>query len=655
MDSAVARADQMHDSGNKAQAAAYISGMHSRLPKLSLVDEMEYVTYCNILYMDLGYYDKSIDLADSMLLLLEKDGPNRNHKLYMEVYNLKADALMAKGLYNEAYDYYYKAKTLAQSNVDPCSFTVYNHSLGIVLYRQQKYLEAVEYFKQSYNEALYCTDNFTFFYLKQELLDNIGLSYGKANMPDSAVAYYNKAITYIKANFNRFPGKPAKAYESAEAVVWGNLADIYIATHKYDSATILLQNSIKINLQKDYTNSDAELSQLKLANIYLETKQLDMLKGLLQNLTAELDTIPSVFVGIQLDKLTSKYYEALGDTVNAYRHLASYIDKNDSFTVRNKLLMNSDIDGRLKNQERQYQISLLQKSQKQDQMFLVIAIVIIIMAVAIIFLVLRHSVRIKNDMKVLTVLNEKVNENQGKLEFALKELEFRDKDKSRILRSVAHDVMSPISAISALTDILIGDSAGRPEEEREMLQLINEACNNSLNLSKDILDAAVTIAPGDLHKQWVDVVKLVTGCVELLSARAQVKHQKITVTSYGEEVKALIHKEKVWRVFNNLIVNAIKFSYENSVIAVKVSKVGENVVVSVNDTGMGIPEKNKLHVFDMFTESKTYGTGGEKPHGIGLSICQQVVRAHDGEIWFESVEGRGTTFYVSLPLGITKS
>ncbi|PQJ11077.1 hypothetical protein CJD36_014000 [Flavipsychrobacter stenotrophus] len=655
MDSAVIRADRMHDSGNKVAAAEYISNVHAHAGKLSVADEMKYVTYCNILYMDLGYYEKSIDLADSMLGILERNGLNKNPKMYMEIYNLKADALMAKGLYSEAYDYYYKAKVLAQTNADSCSFTIYNHSLGIVLYRQQKYLEAAQYFKQSFNQALYCNPDFSNFYLKQELLDDIGLCYGKLNMTDSAVLYYSKALKFIRENIDKFPGKPAKAFESAEAVVWGNMADVYIAAGRYDSAKTLLSNSIKVNLQKDYTNSDAELSQIKLANIYLETKQLPELKILLEDIRAELDTIPSRVVEIKWNWVASKYYEQRGDSVKAYKHLVDYINKNDSFIERNKALMSSDIEGRLKNQERQYQIFSLQKNKKQDEMWLVIALVIIVMAVIIIFLVLRYSSRVSKDMRSLTALNEKVNEKQQQLEIALKEVEFRDKDKSRILRSVAHDVMSPISAISALTDILIGDSADRPEEELEMLRLINEACNNSLNLSKDILEAAETIAPGNMHKEMTDVNKLVISCVELLNARAHVKQQNITVVSYDENIQAFIHKDKIWRVFNNLIVNAIKFSYENTTIAVKISKVADNVVVSINDTGMGIPEKNKHHIFDMFTESKMYGTCGEKPHGIGLAISLQVVRAHDGEIWFESVEGRGTTFYVSLPLKVTNS
>lgn len=653
IDSVLTRTDKMYESGHKDSAIAYITWAHAQAGKLSLRDEMRYATYINIAYSNAAEYDKSIILADSMLTLLEREGSNKNREIYIQTYSIKADALMAKGMYNEAYDYYYKAKSLSLGTTDSCSLSSYNHSLGMVLYRQQKYMQAALYFKQSYEEAGFCGDNFTYFYLKQELLDNIGLCYGKAGAYDSAQVYYKKCLEYIQASFGKFPNKPAKAYESAEAVVWGNLADVYVAVKNYDSARSLLQRSIGMNLQKGYANTDAELGQVKLADIYLETKQQPELKQLLADIKAELDTIPNEFAAVQWERLSNKYYEQQGDSVNAYRHLLAYLSRNDSLQLQNKTLASSDIDGRLKSQEKQYQISLLQKNKKTDEMLLIIAIVVVAMSVSIIFLSLRYSRRVRRDMKILTKLNEEVNDNKAKLEMAIKEVEFRDKDKSRILRSVAHDVMSPISAISALADILISENEDRPEQQ-EMLQLMQDACNNSLSLSRDILDAAVAIAPGDLNKEWIDVNKLVAGCVDLLNARAHTKHQNIVIESAGGEIMAYVHKDKIWRVVNNLLVNAIKFSYEQAEIVVGIKKTSKKVIISVADTGMGIPEKNKLHIFDMFTESKTYGTSGEKPHGIGLSISLQVVRAHGGDIWFESREGKGTTFYVSLPENTTK-
>ena len=74
------------------------------------------------------------------------------------------------------------------------------------------------------------------------------------------------------------------------------------------------------------------------------------------------------------------------------------------------------------------------------------------------------------------------------------------------------------------------------------------------------------------------------------------------------------------------------------------------IKVSVKDNGVGIPEKNKHNIFDMFTESKLPGTAGETPHGMGLSISLQIAKAHKGNVWFDSEEGKGSTFYLEFPV-----
>ena len=343
------------------------------------------------------------------------------------------------------------------------------------------------------------------------------------------------------------------------------------------------------------------------------------------------------------------YYEQMNDPASAYKYITTYIIENDSLQASNKALMTSDIDAMVKSLERQYQIDLLKKDKERDDIYLVIFVIAAIAAIVIILMVLRYSAKASRNVVTLTRLNDKVNEQKKRLEIALNELENRDKDKSRILRSVAHDVMSPIAAIAALADILSNESMGYTIDHQEILELIKDACNNSLRLSKDILEAAAAIAPGNMIKEWVDINKLVAGSVELLSVRAAGKKQQLVTNTGNNEIKAFVSKEKVWRVINNLIVNAIKFSYEGSKIYVDLKPENGNIIISVKDQGVGIPDKNKEHIFDMFTESKMHGTAGEKPHGLGLSISLQVARAHGGDIWFESEEDKGATFYFSFP------
>lgn len=649
-DSLITHAEQIYDAGRKMDALAFIISAHAHAKNLSVWDEMNYYTYCADIYKrDLKDYDKYIAYADSIVLALEKADQVKNlHYRYVQAFNMKGDALFAKGLYNEAYENYYTAKKLAKDDSDYCSLSAFSYSLGMVLYKQQKFDDAVNHFMQSYEESFACKDDFIYFYRRQELLDNIGLCYNRQQKYDSAMYYYKKAVAYIDSNYMRFD-KNEKVYISAKAVVYGNIADIYIALKQYDTAKQLLTKSIGINIQKGYTNEDALVDQIKLANLYLGSGNINEMKTVLENIKAELDTIPDRQVSLSWNKLMWQYHNHEHDSVSAYRYLLAYMAMNDSFIATNKSLMAVDVDGRIKSLERQYQITLLNKNSEQSQIYMVIAIIIAAMAVIIVLLVLRNASRSKKNIAALTALNNRVNEQKEQLEYALTELELKDKDKSRILRSVAHDVMNPIAAIMSLTDILASEGDDFTPEHKEILSLIKEACTNSLTLSRDILEAAAKLDHASLMKEWVNINKLVANSVELQSIKANAKKQQLIFSADREEIMAYVNKEKIWRIINNLIANAIKFSYENSAIQIILKETDGKVDIAVKDKGIGIPEKNKPYIFDTFTEAKNTGTSGEVPHGLGLSISLQIAKAHKGNIWFESQEGKGTTFHLEFP------
>ena len=111
----------------------------------------------------------------------------------------------------------------------------------------------------------------------------------------------------------------------------------------------------------------------------------------------------------------------------------------------------------------------------------------------------------------------------------------------------------------------------------------------------------------------------------------------------------LFSRRKLRSIIYDLVSNAIKFSPEGSAILVMAIDLENEIQVSVKDHGIGIPEKLKNQVFNMFTDAKRPGTAGEKSFGLGLSICKQIIEDHDGRIWFESDTENGTSFNFTLP------
>lgn len=648
-DDVLAQADHLNDSGFKDEALALVQKAHKAATDLTIGDEMKYTTYCNIAYGNRKDYDGSIRILDSMLYILEQAHQNTEiAKMQTVVNNAKADALFAKGLYNEAYDHYYKAQRLAKDHADSCSLRSYSYSLAMVLYKQQKYAQAAHQFIEAYNESLSCEDNFNLFYFKQEVLDNTGLCYSALHQYDSAMTYYNKALDYLENGAERYGKKSNSVYEAPKAVVYGNMAEVYLNMGKQDTAKMLFSKSIAINLQKGYANSDALVDQAKLAELYFNTGDITNARKTLDEIKAELDSIPDRRVEIMWNKLMWRYEELNHDSIAAHRYLHNYVLQNEANIAANKALMATDLDAKVKDIEKQYKIDLLTKGKSQQKIYLIIVTIVALMAISIIMLVWRDADKSHKNIAQLTQLNNTINEQNGKLEAAFEELVIKEKDKTRILRSVAHDVMNPIAAILSLTSILSYDEGRLTEDQLEILNLIKEACNNSLKLSKDILEAAVELDKSNISKEVVDINLLVARSVELLNFKAIEKKQHITVNA-DEKITAVVYKDKIWRVLNNLISNAIKFSHNDSDIKIHLYTREEKVHISVADNGVGIPDKNKPFVFDMFTEAKSPGTSGEVPHGLGLSISLQIAKAHDGNIWFESKEGKGSVFHLEFP------
>jgi signal transduction histidine kinase len=166
-----------------------------------------------------------------------------------------------------------------------------------------------------------------------------------------------------------------------------------------------------------------------------------------------------------------------------------------------------------------------------------------------------------------------------------------------------------------------------------------------LELITDLLH--VQTSPGPLQGEQLDLEELLQYCVTLLQHKASEKQQQIVLHSMPATITG--DREKLWRVFSNLIGNAIKFSAERGLITIRMESIENNILVSVQDNGIGIPAELQENVFDLSGKAKRKGTAGEASFGLGLVICKQIVELHNGKIWFATAQGSGTTFYVQLP------
>lgn len=270
------------------------------------------------------------------------------------------------------------------------------------------------------------------------------------------------------------------------------------------------------------------------------------------------------------------------------------------------------------------------------------------LAIAVCFLTLLSIVFLWRNWKLSKKTNQVLTMQFRQLESTMDALEKTNQNYARLIKMVAHDLRNPIGGINALCSLL-QDEDVTAEESRQFVELIHESSNSCLRMISDLLQTDFDFKEAELEKSDVDLPVFLNHAVTLLAFRAGEKKQRLILDDDLSQMTIRADPDKLLRVLNNLIVNAIKFSPEEATIRVGVAPSDRGVTLSVQDHGLGIPDDAVPKLFDPFTASKRPGTAGEQAFGLGLYISKQIVDAHGGEIWFESVEGNGTTFYVFLP------
>lgn len=640
------KVDKLFDN-EPAKGLAYLESAFKTIPHPSVHDRVRFYglhfVYQKKLLKD---YKVALIYADSMIMAANSGGDaNKYPSAVAEAYFAKGDAYFEINRYNDAYEAYYKGYLTGKNSLNSEVLADYTYRMGMVMYKQKNYKLAVSYFKDSFKQSMPTRNDFPGFYRKQELLDNIGLSYRRNDEPDSAIVYFDKALTFIDKFEGKF-GEKNKLLNMARGVVYGNKADIYIKQKAYDKATALLKKSIAINLKKGNDNADAQLSQIKLGQIYFETGQFDLLFNLLNDLRGELNSVKNPEAEADWNRLMGNYYIHKNELAKALQYLQRYNVVKDSLAELSRLILKSDVDQQLANYENQRKIDALSDDNNLKVIYLYVSVFFAIMATIIVFLVFRNWKRSKKDVKMVHVLNKQINEQNHILENTLNDLKNSSQEKDRILRTVAHDLRNPIGGIASLTSMMADDDY--TDDQKELINLVKETSTNSLELINEILEAT-NLTSVELNLEDVEINSLVSNSVELLRFKAAEKGQQILLDTLENQQTLYISREKIWRVLGNLISNAIKFSPTGGTIYVKVAEVAHKIVIAVKDNGIGIPDKMRDQVFNMFTSAQRAGTAGEKSFGLGLSICKQIIDKHHGKIWFENNLDNGTTFFISLP------
>lgn len=216
--------------------------------------------------------------------------------------------------------------------------------------------------------------------------------------------------------------------------------------------------------------------------------------------------------------------------------------------------------------------------------------------------------------------------------------------------TISHELRTPLGFIKGYsTSLLRPDISWDEETQQEFLTIIDEEADRLSLLIENVLESA-RLQSKTLPLRFQPV--RLDGVLRDVIMRIRARHKDLDVNAQLESVRSVFGDGvRLAQVFENLFMNAVKYA-PGSPIEVLLKEVGDNIVVSFIDHGPGIPKESLHLIFERFyrvrSEKTVTGTG------LGLYICKQIIQAHRGKIWAESIPGQGTTFLIELPINSSR-
>jgi heavy metal sensor kinase len=219
--------------------------------------------------------------------------------------------------------------------------------------------------------------------------------------------------------------------------------------------------------------------------------------------------------------------------------------------------------------------------------------------------------------------------------------------QSRFTADASHELRTPLAVLRSQAELALS----RPRSEPEYREAL-ETCLRAAGRMAGLVDGLLTLARADagkldLRRQPVDLARVVEEGVSLVGPLAAAKSVSVSTRLAPAEVTG--DPERLGQVVTNLLGNAVQYNRSGGQVLVGLRVGSGRAVLSVCDTGVGIPEADRPHVFERFYRADRARSRASGGSGLGLAICKSIVEAHGGVIDFETEPGRGSTFFVRLP------
>ena len=232
----------------------------------------------------------------------------------------------------------------------------------------------------------------------------------------------------------------------------------------------------------------------------------------------------------------------------------------------------------------------------------------------------------------------------------ISEIKRLEQVRAEFVANVSHELKTPITSIKGFAETILDGNIDNREEMLEFTKIIYKEAERLSNLVHDLLELSKLEANDtNIFRQNEDIVEIAREVVNHLQYGAMKKHREINFYANRDQITHFVNRDRIKQVFINLISNSIAYSKVHTTVYVRIFDNDQDVVIEVEDQGIGIPQSDLPRIFERFyrvQKDRSRATGGT---GLGLSIVKHIIEIHDGNIEVDSKVGAGTTFRIAFP------